>query len=144
MKSLGPSARIALAKATPIIALIGLLAITACSSETPSTATGTRKAGATSGGQTRALHPRSGLATAAPPLPDAQRPVEPPTRSELRVMGQQAKGTEAAIKGLIQDFDANLGDPGMRKKTEQAFRSALPEYKAKMLVLGKAKLQGAR
>ncbi len=86
----------------------------------------------------------AGKVTSATAQPSpANRPHAPPTRSELRVMAEQAKGGEAEIKGLIQQFDANLDDPLLRKKTEQALNAALPEYKEKMLAIGKARLRDA-
>lgn len=72
--------------------------------------------------------------------PERQEPV-PPSRSELRVMSEEAKVVEAQAKTVIQQFDMNLNNIEQRKAAEAKFKSMLPEYKEKMLQLGKAQLQ---
>ncbi|CAD6882343.1 hypothetical protein [Methylomonas albis] len=69
--------------------------------------------------------------------PDA----EPPSRSELRVMSEETKATEEQAKRVIERFDENLNNREQRKVAETEFKNMLPEYKAKMLQLGKAQLQ---
>lgn len=64
-----------------------------------------------------------------------------PTRSELRVISEQAKTTENEAKNIIELFDANLDNPGARKDIEAKFKKILPEYKKQMLQIGKAKLK---
>ena len=66
-----------------------------------------------------------------------------PTRSELRVISEQAKATENEVKNVIEEFDTNLGNLEARKVAEAKFKKSLPEYKEKMLQLGKAKLKEA-
>ena len=66
---------------------------------------------------------------------------QPPSRSELRVMSEEAKATEEQAKGVIEQFDMNLNDREQRKLAEAKFKNMLPEYKEKMLQLGKAQLQ---
>ena len=64
-----------------------------------------------------------------------------PTRSELRVLAEQVKATDNEVKSVIEEFDANLGNLEARKAAEAKFKKSLPEYKEKMLQLGKAKLK---
>ena len=77
----------------------------------------------------------------------ARSPISPgvqqvaPTRSELRRMEEESNSAEANIQEHMQHFDANLGDPRERRKIEQDLKAALPEYKEKMLILGKSKLK---
>lgn len=66
---------------------------------------------------------------------------EPPTRSELRVLSEEAKATEERAKDVIEKFDSNLSDLKNRKSAEAEFKQMLPEYKEKMLQIGKAKLK---
>jgi uncharacterized lipoprotein len=66
-----------------------------------------------------------------------------PTRSELRVLAEQVKATDNEVKSVIEEFDANLGNLEARKAAEAKFKKSLPEYKEKMLQLGKAKLKEA-
>jgi hypothetical protein len=83
-----------------------------------------------------------GVAT-APILENSDQQHAPalPTRSELRVISEQAKATENEVKSVIEEFDANLGNLEARKAAEAKFKKSLPEYKEKMLQLGKAKLK---
>jgi hypothetical protein len=83
-----------------------------------------------------------GVAT-APILENSDQQHAPalPTRSELRVISEQAKATENEVKSVIEEFDANLGNLEARKTAEAKFKKSLPEYKEKMLQLGKAKLK---
>ncbi|MFI3199105.1 MAG: hypothetical protein QX196_12390, partial [Methylococcaceae bacterium] len=78
----------------------------------------------------------------APENSDQQVPALP-TRSELRVLSEQAKATENEAKIVIEQFDANLNNREARAEAEAKFKSVLPEYKEKMLQLGKAKLKEA-
>ncbi len=64
-----------------------------------------------------------------------------PTRSELRVISEQAKALESKAKNVIQQFDANLNNRQARKETETRFKNMLPEYKEKMLQIGKVRLK---
>jgi hypothetical protein len=64
----------------------------------------------------------------------------PPTRSELRVMSEDAKATEDQVKEVIEQFDANLDDREQRKLAQAKFKQMLPEYKENMLKIGKAQL----
>jgi hypothetical protein len=64
-----------------------------------------------------------------------------PTRSELRVISEQAKTTENEAKDIIESFDANLDNRDARKDAETKFKKILPEYKKQMLQIGKAKLK---
>jgi len=66
-----------------------------------------------------------------------------PTRSELRVLSEQVKATENEAKNVIEQFDANLNNREARKEAEAKFKKILPEYKEKMLQIGKAKLKEA-
>lgn len=66
----------------------------------------------------------------------------PPTRSELRVMSEEAKAAEGAMKTIVDRFDANLSDRSAREAAESDFKALLPEYKEKMLEIGKARLRG--
>ena len=76
----------------------------------------------------------------APESGEQQIP-ELPTRSELRVLTEQAKATESEAKIVIEQFDANLNNREARAEAEAKFKSVLPEYKEKMLLIGKAKLK---
>ena len=64
-----------------------------------------------------------------------------PTRSELRVLAEETKATEDKAKNIIGQFDANLGDRDARKEAQAKFKEMLPEYKEKMLQIGKAQLK---
>ncbi len=64
-----------------------------------------------------------------------------PTRSELRVISEQAKALESKAKNVIEQFDANLNNRQARKETETRFKNMLPEYKEKMLQIGKVRLK---
>ena len=66
---------------------------------------------------------------------------EPPSRSELRVISEETKAAEEHAKNIIDKFDNNLNDRGQRKVAEAEFKQMLPEYKEKMLQLGKAQLK---
>jgi hypothetical protein len=66
-----------------------------------------------------------------------------PTRSELRVISEEAKTTQNEVTNVIEEFDANLHNREARKVAEAKFKKSLPEYKEKMLLLGKAKLKEA-
>lgn len=66
-----------------------------------------------------------------------------PTRSELKVLSDQAKSTENEVKDVIEQFDANLNNREARTEAEAKFKKVLPEYKKQMLQLGKAKLKEA-
>ncbi len=71
---------------------------------------------------------------------DHQGPVSP-SRSELRVMAEETKATEEQAKSVIEQFDMNLNNREQRIVAEDKFKKMLPEYKEKMLQLGKAQLQ---
>ena len=45
---------------------------------------------------------------------------------------------------MIEEFDANLDNREARKVAESKFKKSLPEYKEKMLLLGKATLKEAK
>lgn len=66
-----------------------------------------------------------------------------PTRSELRVLTEQTKATEADTRHLIELFDANLDNRAVRAQTQSEFNKMLPAYKEKMLKIAKAKLKEA-
>ncbi|UOA08749.1 hypothetical protein [Methylobacter sp. S3L5C] len=66
-----------------------------------------------------------------------------PTRSELRVISEQAKALESKAKNVIEQFDDNLNNHQARKEAETQFKNMLPEYKEKMLQIGKARLKEA-
>jgi len=66
-----------------------------------------------------------------------------PTRSELRVISEQAKALESKAKNVIQQFDANLNNRQAREEAETQFKNMLPEYKEKMLQIGKIQLKEA-
>lgn len=68
----------------------------------------------------------------------------PPSRSELRVISEETKTAEEHAKNLIDKFDNNLNDLGQRKAAEAEFKQMLPEYKEKMLQLGKAQLKDGK
>ena len=87
-----------------------------------------------------------------PEKPLAGNPVQPqdenqlpktPTRSELKLITEEAKVDEAQLKDVIKDFDANLNNKQARKEAEANLKAILPEYKEKMLQIGKAKLKEA-
>ncbi|WP_426991519.1 hypothetical protein [Methylomonas sp. CM2] len=79
-----------------------------------------------------------------PPVGQSAVPDEPvkPNRSELRVMTEDAKATENAVKNVIERFDANLSDRQARESAQNEFKAMLPDYKEKMLQIGKAKMKG--
>jgi hypothetical protein len=66
-----------------------------------------------------------------------------PTRSERRVISEQAKAIESKAKNVIQQFDANLNNRQAREEAETRFKNMLPEYKEKMLQIGKVRLKEA-
>ncbi|MEY3289141.1 MAG: hypothetical protein RLZZ419_1383 [Pseudomonadota bacterium] len=66
------------------------------------------------------------------------------TRSERRVISEQAKAMEIEAKNVIQQFDANLNNRLARKEAENRLKNMLPEYKKKMLLIGKAQLKEAK
>ncbi|WP_262966155.1 hypothetical protein [Methylobacter psychrophilus] len=66
-----------------------------------------------------------------------------PTRSELRVISEQAKAIESKAKNVMQQFDANLNNRQAREEAETQFKDMLPEYKEKMLKIGKVRLKEA-
>jgi hypothetical protein len=63
------------------------------------------------------------------------------TRSELRVLAEQARIDEEKAGDYIERFNDNLGNPQARKEVQEQFKKLLPEYKERMLQLGKAKLK---
>lgn len=67
--------------------------------------------------------------------------VSQPTRSELRVLSEQNKQSEAQAQDIIERFGQHLNDPQARQALQSEFKQLLPSYKANMLQLGKAKLQ---
>lgn len=67
--------------------------------------------------------------------------ISPPTRSELRDLSEKTRETEDDAKAVIEQFDANLNNPEERKETQEKFKQMLPEYKEKMIQIGKAKLK---
>jgi hypothetical protein len=75
------------------------------------------------------------------PVNSGEHEPEVPTRSELRVLSEQAKATEKEVKGMIEEFDTNLANREARQVAEDKLKNTLPEYKEKMLQLGKAKLK---
>ncbi|MDD5125543.1 hypothetical protein [Methylovulum sp.] len=64
-----------------------------------------------------------------------------PTRSELRVLSEEVKVTENEVKEIIEQFGENLDNRQARKETEVRFKQMLPEYKEKMMLLGKSKMK---
>lgn len=97
--------------------------------------------------QTSARPPTSGAGGGVPPVGQSAVPGisdEPvkPNRSELRVMTEDAKATENAVKNVIERFDANLSDRQARESAQNEFKAMLPDYKEKMLQIGKAKMKG--
>jgi len=94
--------------------------------------------------QTSARPPTSGAGGGVPPVGQSAVPDEPvkPNRSELRVMTEDAKATENAVKNVIERFDANLSDRQARESAQNEFKAMLPDYKEKMLQIGKAKMKG--
>lgn len=76
-------------------------------------------------------------------LPTLPEPLKLPTRSEVRVLSEDTKAIESDAKNVIGKFDDNLSNRQIRKEAEAEFKKMLPEYKEKMLLLGKAKLKEA-
>ena len=70
--------------------------------------------------------------------------VSQPTRSELRLLSEQNKQSEAQAQDIIERFGQHLNDPQARQALQAEFKQLLPSYKANMLQLGKAKLQESR
>lgn len=130
--------------ARSLAALCCLAFLAACAPESPTEQApqgAARNKPALDSSRAKPIKPGQGV-TAKPPDPPALPAAEsPPTRSELRVAEEQRSYLEADIKQIIQDFDANLDNRQERSKAEDAFRASLPEYKEKMLALGKAKLK---
>ncbi len=81
------------------------------------------------------LPPEEGLNSA-----DFQQTPQLPTRSELRVLTEETKATEANAQQVIERFDSNLSDPAQRKIAQDEFKQMLPGYKEKMLQIGKSQL----
>ncbi len=80
---------------------------------------------------------------AIPKIQTLPEPPALPTRSEVRVLSEETKAIESDAKNVIDQFDANLSNRQLRKDAEAKFQKMLPEYKEKMLSLGKAKLKEA-
>lgn len=79
---------------------------------------------------------------ANPVQPQAEnQPPKPLTRSELKLITEEAKADEAQIKDVIKDFDANLNNKQARQEAQANLKAILPDYKEKMLQIGKAKLK---
>lgn len=111
-----------------------VLMVSGCSSENPATV----DPGKPSIGNSQKLSSKPAIITPEKtPLPVSVAP----TRSELRVLTEQAKATEQDVQNVIGIFDANLANPQARKQAETSFKKMLPEYKEKMLLIGKSKLK---
>ena len=63
------------------------------------------------------------------------------SRSELRVLAEHNKASEAQAQAIIESFSQHLEDPLERQSLENEFKRLLPVYKANQLELGKAKLR---
>ena len=90
--------------------------------------------------QQLASHPQplaSPADTVQPPMPAR------PSRSELRVLAEENRHSEAKAQDIIERFDQHLDDPQGRKALQAEFNRLLPAYKANMLKLGKAQLQSS-
>lgn len=81
----------------------------------------------------------SGERPLLPPSPSTQ-PTDIPSRSELRVLSEEAKSIENSAQRDIERFDNSLGNQQERNAVQNEFKAMLPEYKEKMLQIGKAKL----
>lgn len=64
-----------------------------------------------------------------------------PTRSELRVLSEDVDAKNNDANEVIEQFDDNLNNRQMRKEAEVKFKQMLPEYKEKMMLIGKSKLK---
>lgn len=64
-----------------------------------------------------------------------------PSRSELRLLAEQNKASEAQAQAIIERYSHHLGDPLERQTLQNEFKRLLPVYKANQLALGKAKLR---
>lgn len=112
-----------------------VLMVSGCSSENPATV----DPGKPSIGNSQKLSSKPAIVT--PEKPSSLPASVAPTRSELRVLTEQAKATEQDVQNVIGIFDANLANPQARKQAETSFKKMLPEYKEKMLLIGKSKLK---
>jgi hypothetical protein len=128
-----------------LVAAIISLCLWGCSSEQP---TDTKKAADAKKPADSAVASRqpAGLSGTSENAQEAlkKRPPAPPTRSELRVLSEDAKKTESAVQGIIKAFAARPDDRQARKDAEDKFKKLLPGYKEKMLLVGKAKLNEAK
>ncbi|OAI20046.1 hypothetical protein A1359_21420 [Methylomonas lenta] len=66
-----------------------------------------------------------------------------PTRSELRVLSEDVDAKNNEVNEVIEQFDDNLNNRQVRKEAEVKFKQMLPEYKEKMMLIGKSKLKEA-
>lgn len=66
-----------------------------------------------------------------------------PTRSELRVLSEDVEAKNNEVNEVIEQFDDNLNNRQVRKEAEVKFKQILPEYKEKMMLIGKSKLKEA-
>ena len=122
-----------------LLIVMGMV-LCACDSETPTSGSNTLKVNPKEG----LVAPKSATASVSVQNPkDSGQPLMPasPTRSELRVITEQAKATEEKVQNIIMEFDANINVRNARKLAEDKFKKQLPEYKEKMLLIGKAKLK---
>ncbi len=73
-------------------------------------------------------------------LPPSTQPADIPNRSELRVLSEEAKAIENSAQRDIERFNTSLSNQQERNAVQNEFKAMLPEYKDKMLQIGKAKL----
>ncbi|MEY4718161.1 MAG: hypothetical protein RL563_779 [Pseudomonadota bacterium] len=90
--------------------------------------------------------PRETLTTASPSYVLSPENIQPrfndkPSRSELRLLDEQNKVSEAQAQAIIERYSQHLGDSLERQTLQSEFKRLLPVYKANQLALGKAKLR---
>lgn len=124
-----------------VLVSISILLLGCSKDDTPTVSNGSKKAELQSqkaDAKSAALSEKG--TTKIPTLPE---PMKLPTRSEVRVLSEDTKAIENDAKNVIGKFDDNLNNRQIRKEAEAEFKKMLPEYKEKMLLLGKAKLKEA-